>query len=191
MATFFLSNLMRNGALVRQAADSGEHSVTAVVKIPSGTDLAIGDELKIARFAANLNITEILVRSEALESAGNTLECEIGYVIPSEDPSIAYNASTNPAITGGIGTADPNYYSTAAAAPFQDAGVLKLNLAQNLDNEFANNPVSGVAGIIDLAVTVTADSGGAVAADKYVWVTVSYTGAMQTPTDAYTYEAPY
>lgn len=191
MATFFLSNLMRNGALVRQAADSGEHSVTAVVKIPSGTDLAIGDELKIARFAANLNITEILVRSEALESAGNTLECEIGYVIPSEDPSIAYDATTNPAITGGIGTADPNYYSTAAAAPFQDSGVLKLNLAQNLDNEFANNPVSGVAGIIDLAVTVTTASGGAVAADKYVWVTVSYTGAMQTPTDAYTYEAPY
>ena len=62
MARYFLSNLMQNGALVRQAADTGEHSVTAVIKIPSGTDLAIGDELKIGRFAANLNITEILVR---------------------------------------------------------------------------------------------------------------------------------
>jgi hypothetical protein len=191
MARYFLSDLMSNGALVRQAHDTGEHSVTAVIKIPSGTDLAIGDELKIGRFAANLNITEILVRSEALEASGDTLAAEIGYVIPSVNPAIAYDSTTNPAVTGGIGTADPNYYSTAAAAPFQDSGVLKLNLAQDLDNEFANNPVSGVAGIIDMAVTVTTASGGAITADKYVWVTVSYTGATQTPTDGYDYTAPY
>jgi hypothetical protein len=191
MARYFLSDLMSNGALVRQAHDTGEHSVTAVIKIPSGTDLAVDDELKIGRFAANLNITEILVRSEALESAGNTLACEIGYVIPSVNPAIAYDATTNPAVTGGIGTASDAYYSAAAAAPFQDGGVYKINLAQDLDNEFATNPTNGVAGIIDLTVSVSTASGGAVAADKYVWVTVSYTGAMQTPTDSYDYTAPY
>lgn len=198
MATFFLSDLMLNGALPFQAPYGGsEASFTAVIKVPNGTDLAIGDELKIARIDADVNITEILFQSDALEASGNTLECEVGYVIPSEDPSIAYNATTNPAVTGGIGTADPNYYVVAAAAPFQDGGVARFALGQSgLDNEFANNPINGVDDIIDLAVTVSTASGGAITADKYLYVTVYYTGKTQTPgtfsgSSAYRYRSAY
>lgn len=187
----YLSDLMQNGALVRQAADTGEHSVTATIFVPSGTTLADNSQLKIARFADNCNITEILVRSPDLDSSTG-LSVAIGYARPTVDPSLALSSS-NPAITGAVAADSLAYYAATATAPYQAGGVARFVLGQSgLDNEFANNPADGVDGITDMCLVVTEPATGATAADGYIHVTVFYTGATQTPgTISYDYTAPY
>jgi hypothetical protein len=187
----YLSDLMSNGALVRQAADVGEHSVTGVIFIPAGTTLADNSQLKVARFADNLNITEILVRTDDLDSSTG-LSVAIGYARPTVDPALALSSS-NPAVTGAVAADSLAYYAATATAPYQAGGVARFVLGQSgLDNEFANNPANGVDGITDMCLVVTEPATGATAADGYVYVTVSYTGATQVPGAlSMNYEAPY
>lgn len=188
----YLSNLMRNGALVRQAADTGEHSVTAAVFIPSGTVIADNSQLKLARFATFTNVTEILVRSPDLD-AGTTLSMAVGYARPTENPALALDATTNPAITGAVAADSLAYYAATATAPYQAGGVIRYVLGQSgLDNEFSNNPANGVDGIIDICLVATEPAQTATVADAWVYVDIYYTGKSQTDSStAYDYTAPY
>ena len=188
----YLSNLMTNGALVRQGNQEGwRESVTGVVFIPSGTTIADNSQLKIGRFATNLNIEEILVRSPDLDSSTG-LSMSIGYARPTVNPALALDSTTNPAVTGAVASDSLAFYSATATTPWQAGGVYRIILAQNVDNEFANNPTNGVDGIIDLCLVATEPATGATAADGYVYVTVYFTGKTAVPgTLTYNYEAPY
>ena len=189
----YLSNLMTNGALVRQGNQEGwRESVTGVVFIPAGTVIADNSQLKIGRFATNLNIEEILVRSPDLD-AGATLSIAIGYARPTVNPALALDSTTNPAVTGAVASDSLAFYAATATAPYQASGVSRFVLGQSgLDNEFSNNPVNGVDGIIDLCLVATEPAQTATAADGYVYVTVYFTGKTAVPgTLTYNYEAPY
>jgi hypothetical protein len=192
----YLSDLMTNGALVRQAQGPGEQSFTAAIFIPAGTVIADNSQLKIARLADNLNVTEILVRSPDLD-AGTTLSCSIGYERPTVKPGNDYNASTNPYVTGAVSAASLAYYGATATAPYQAGGVLRLVLGQSgLDNEFANNPADGVDGITDLCLVATEPAQTATAADGTIYVEVFYTPKQPTPgtfsgTSAFKYKSAY
>jgi hypothetical protein len=188
----YLSNLMANGALVRQGnVDGSEGEVTGTFFVPSGTVIADNSQFKVGRFADNINVTEILVRSPDLD-AGSTLSMSIGYARPTEDPSVALSGD-NPAITGAVSADSLAYYAATATAPYQASGVARFVLGQSgLDNEFANNPVDGVDGIIDLALVATEPAASATVADAYLYVTVKYTGKTQSPDgQSYDYTAPY
>jgi hypothetical protein len=193
----FLSDLMTNGALPFQGTYGGsESSITGVVKIPSGTVIADNSQLKIARFATFVNIEEILIRTNDLD-AGTTLSMSVGYARPTEDPALALDATTNPAVTGAVAADSLAYYAATATAPYQAGGVIRYVLGQSgLDNEFANNPTDGVDGLIDLCLVATEPAASATVADGYVWVTIKYTGKTQVPgtfsgSDAYDYNSAY
>lgn len=179
----YLSDLMKNGGLVRGASKAAgeEFSFTGVVFIPSGTTIAVNSQLKIARMASGCNITDIVVRSNDLDS-GAGLSISIGYERPTKNPELAYNATTNPYITGAVSAASLAYYAATATTPYQAGGVNRVELGQSaLDDEFANNPTEGVSGITDLVLVATIAAAGATAADGYVWVTVKGTAPTSVP----------
>lgn len=174
-----LSDLMANGALPYQGEYGGEEDgVTALVSIPVGTVLAIGDVIKIARVHPNVILDKIEIDSPDLDGAA-ALSASLGYVRAVKNPALAYNASTNPTVTGSIGADSAAFYAVTSTAPYAAGGVVRLVRGQGgLDNEFANN--GPVAGFNDLAITVTV-AGTATAAAGILKVRFNYVGLTQTP----------
>lgn len=178
-----LSNLMANGALPFQGEYEGENDgFTAVVKIPAGTVLTAGDTIKLARIYQNVPLDTIIVRSDDLDSGTPALTASLGYVRPVKNPALAFNASTNPVVTGGVAADSTAYYVAASATPFQAGGVNRYVRGQAaLDNEFANNgPVDDH---YDLALTVAVTAAAAPAADSYIRVSVEHQGLTALPGD--------
>lgn len=190
----YLSDLMTNGALPYQGTYGGaEDGVTACIAIPAGTVLDIGDVIKVARVFPNAILDTIELDSPDLDGAA-ALSASIGYVRAVQNPSLAYNASTNPSVTGGIGADSAAFYVATSTAPFAAGGVARYVRGQAaLPNEFANN--GPVAGYNDLAITVTI-AGTATAAAGVLKVRFNYVGLTQTPgtfsgSNAYDYETQY
>ncbi len=176
-----LSDLMANGALPYQGEYGGEEDgVTAVIRIPAGTVLTAGDVIKVARIFPNVILDKLVIDSPDLDSGTPALTASVGYVRAVVNPELAYNASTNPSVTGGIGADSAAYYVAASATPYQAGGVNRYVRGQAaLDNEFANN--GPVAGYNDLALTVAVTAAGATAAESYLKVRFNYVGLTQTP----------
>lgn len=195
----YLSQLMTNGALIYQAPAEGEQAtLTAVVKIPADEEIADNSVLKLARFAADVYIDEIVIRSDDLDTNGSpTLSMSCGYVRPVEDPSLALDATTNPAITGAVASDSAAYYVATATAPYQAGGVNRYEAGQSgLANEFATVNTNGIGTIIDLALTATEPAATGPTSAGYVRVTVKYSGKLATPGtfsggDAYKYRSAY
>lgn len=178
----FGSELLANGALPFQATHEGAPGgFTARVFIPAGTTLTDGDFIKFARLADNVQVTKITVRSADLDGGGSpALAAQLGYMRAVQHPYEAYNASTNPAVTGSVGSDSTAFYAAAGAAPLQAGGVVTYVLGQSgLDNEFATATL--VNGSNDLAFEITTTANGASAADGYIDVTVEYVGKSRTP----------
>lgn len=183
-----LSDLMKQGAVPYQSIHQGEEdSVTAVVKISAGQQLLANDVIKLARIFPNVPLDEITIRSDDLDSNGTpTLSASLGYVRAVRDPSLAYNASSNPTVTDSIGADSAAFYAATSVTPYQAGGVNRYVRGQAaLDNEFANN--GPVAGYNDLALTVTANAATAPVADSYIYVTFKYIGLTPAQGNNYGY----
>lgn len=188
------SELLANGALPFQATHEGATGgFTARVLIPAGTTLTDGDFIKFARLSDNVQVTKITVRSADLDGGGSAaLAAQLGYMRAVQRPFEAYNASTNPAVTGSIGSDSTAFYATAGTTPLRDGGVITYALGQ--DNDFATATL--VDGLNDLAYEITTTANGASAADGYIDVTVEYVGKARTPgsvsgASAYTYKETF
>lgn len=145
--TIFLSDLMTNGAVVNRSPVGGQlFEVTGNVRIPAGTDLATTDKILIARFPTGTVFNQILVNFPDLDD-GAALALNVGYNRPVTNPALAYDATTNPYITGAIATADEDFFE-AAATTAQAGGVLNL-LAAGFT--VTTSPVS--AGYVDVSIT--------------------------------------
>lgn len=143
----YLSDLMTNGAVVNRSPVAGQKfSVTGNVRIPAGTDLATTDKILIARFPTGTMFDQIIVNFPDLDD-GTQLALNVGYDRPVTDPSKAYNASTNPYITGAIAAADEDFFE-AAATTAQAGGVLNLSAA---GFTVTSSPVSS--GFVDVSIT--------------------------------------
>lgn len=192
----YLSDLMTNGALPYQGTYGGaEDGVTAVFKIPAGVTLTSGDILKVARVFPNVILDKLEIDSPDLDSGTPALTASAGYYRATKNPKLAYNASTNPAVTGSIGSDSTAFYVAASATPYQAGGVNRYVRGQAaLDNEFANN--GPVAGYNDLALTVAVTADGPTVADGLLKVRFNYVGLTQTPgtfsgDSAYDYKTQY
>lgn len=177
----FVSELLKNGGLPIQNCHTGFGSVTARVFIPEGTTLTDGDFIRIARLEANLPVHRITVRSSDLDGGGSpALAASLGYERAVKNPRKAFNATTNPYITGTTSIDDTDYFVTAGAVPLQAGGVATYVSGQSaLDNEFANTAV--INGTVDLVYEITTTANGASAADGYIDVTIEYSGKLSTP----------
>lgn len=175
----YLSNLMSNGALPYQGEYGGEEDgVTAVIRIPAGTVLGIGDQIKIARVFPNVILDKIEIDTPDIDGAAAG-SASLGYARAVVNPALAYNASTNPDVTGSIGADSLAFYVATSTSPFAAGGVARYVRGQAaLDNEFANN--GPVAGYNDLTLTWTI-AGTATAAEALVKVRFNYVGLNQTP----------
>lgn len=176
----YLSNLMANGALPFQGEYEGENDgMTGVVKIPAGTPLGVGDVIKVARIFRNVPPDTFVVRCGDLDSAA-TLSASIGYVRPVKNPALAFNAQSNPVVTGGVAADSAAYFQATSTTPFAAGGTARYVRGQTaLDNEFANS--APVDGHYDLALTVTIAATGAPTTDQYIWFSVEHQGLTATP----------
>lgn len=177
----FISDLMTNGALpIQHTHAGGTGKVTANVVIPSGTRLLANDLIRLARIPDNLMVTNIRVFAPDMD-AGTQLAMELGYDRPVTDPTKAYNATNNDYISGAVSAASAAYYAAAATAPYQAGGVIWYTLGQSgLDNEFANNVVDGVDGVIDIAFNVSTSAQTATTAAGTLKVEIEYRAYDQT-----------
>ena len=177
----FVSDLMKDGALPVQGSNTGLGSVTARVFIPAGTTLTDGDFIRIARLETQLPLQALVIRASDLDGGGSpALTASLGYERAVKNPRKAYNASTNPYITGTSVGDDTDYFIASGAAPLQAGGVFRVEAGQSgLANEFANSGV--ITGTVDLVYEITATANGASAADGYIDVTLEYSGKLGTP----------
>ncbi len=179
----FASNLMSNGGLVRRATQEGAlEEFTGKIVVENGTAVGAGSTFVIGRLASNHLVKSITIQSSALDSA-TTLTATAGYLKPTVNPYLAYNASTNPYIDGAVATADPDAYAATATIQgvLRAGGVLTITPA-----------VAPVEGVVDVAISIVLAPASDPATDRTLTVTVEYMGPLPTPgetsgADAYTY----
>ena len=179
----FASNLMSNGALVRRATREGTlNEFTGKIVVKSGTAVDAGSTFVIGRLASNHLVKSITIQSSALDNA-TTLTATAGYLKPTVDPFLAYNASTNPYTDDAVATADPDAYAVTGTIQgiLRAGGVLTVTPA-----------VAPVSGVVDVALTIVLAPASDPATDRTLTVTVEYMGPLPTPgetsgADAYTY----
>lgn len=185
MATIYLSDLMRNGAIIPHGAESGESfDITGVVNIPAGTDLAANDRLVFCRLPEGTIFQSIWVRFPDLDD-GSALTFDVGYDRPVVDPSKAYNATTNPYTDNAIATADPDFFEDAATTA-QAGGILTLAYA---GFTVTTQAATGVSGDVDVSCTV--ETGAATATTAGGDVRFTLTVLTNNEQTAGTYAAPY
>jgi hypothetical protein len=155
----YLSDLMTNGGVVAAPVKGGEmHTQTANARIPSGTLLATTDKILVARYPTGTEFDRIHVRFPDLDEA-TSLTLNVGYDRPVTDPSKAYDATTNPYITGAIATADPDFFE-ASATTGQAGGLLNL-----IASGFTVTSSPESAGYVDVSITPAVTAGAATIAD--------------------------
>jgi hypothetical protein len=153
----YLSDLMTNGAVVARPAIGGAlHTQSACVRIPASAVLGTSDKILVARYPTGTIFNQIIVEVPDLDG-GTDLTLHVGYDRPVTDPSKAYDATTNPYITGAIGTADTDFFE-ASATTGQAGGVLNL-----VASGFTVTTSPAAAGFVDVSITpaVAAASAGA------------------------------
>jgi hypothetical protein len=188
----FLSDLMTNGAVVNRSPYGGqEFDLTANVRVPAATRLLTTDKILVGRFPTGTIFDQIIVNFPDLD-AGTQLTLNVGYDRPVTDPSKAYNATTNPYITGAIATADEDFFE-AAATTGQAGGVLNLSAS---GFTVTTSPVS--TGFVDVSITPAANAQTATAADgtiqfliKGVVVADNQTQGEFSGANAYNYKTNY
>ena len=196
----YLSNLMQNGGLNLRGAYAGQRAeVTARVLIPSGATLTDGDIIKFARAPDGFKLEEVeFISSADLDPGTDALTGSFGYVRAVENPAKALNATTNPAVSGSVGTDNSDYWIADGANAFRTAFLQADAPAQQkwiagdggTVNELAT--ITAVDGVADIAIEVTTSANAAVAADTYLDVRLVYAGAMQAEDgEYYDYKADY
>ena len=167
----FTSDQLANGGLPVKSNNSGSTSITTKIVIPAGTALALNDELKFCRVAGNVVLKDAVIKTSELDSGTDTVAGTIGHLRATVDPSKAFNATTNPYITGAASAASAA--SLAAAATIQGVmrtgGVAAADLAALPD------------GIADVALTITAAPNVNPNTDRTIEITFDIVGESTIP----------
>lgn len=162
----FISDQLLNGGLPIRSNHQGKGSITTRVTIPNGTALASGDVIKFARVEGDIVLQDAVLKTDDLDT-GSTIAGTIGYVRAVVDPSKAYNATTNPYLTGAA-TAD-SAAALAAAATIQ--GTMRTG------GVIAGGGLAAAAdGVADVAITLTANPAGNPTADRVIELTFEFGG---------------
>jgi hypothetical protein len=186
----YTSSLLTDGGLPIQGTLQGAiQSQTAKITIPAGVSVANGDVFRLARVDKNARVLRVRFENDQLDSStGITATAGVTAVRAVRDPSKAYNASTNPYITGAL-SADRSE-SFVAAATMQTA----LRAAgRTITNTVPTQAkLAELDGTFDIALTVTAAVTTQVATARELIVTIEYTAPQQIPgeftgSDAYNY----
>ena len=150
----FLSDLMTNGGAVVHSPHGGQEvTVTGNVRIPAGTDLGTSDKILLARFPSGTIFQQVTVAFPDLDD-GTQLVLDVGYDRPVTDPAKAYNATTNPYITGAIATADVDFFESGATTA-QAGGTLNLSATGTGVLGFTVTTSPQSAGLVDVSITPT------------------------------------
>jgi len=166
----FISDQLLNGGLPIRSNSTEKGSIQTRIKVPAGTAIASGDVLKFARVDGNIILKDATISTSDLDT-GTAITATIGTVRATVDPSKAYNATTNPYITGSA-TADAAA-SLAASATIEGilrtGGVARATLAAKPD------------GIADVALTITGNPTGNPNADRFIDLVFEFGGLPVTP----------
>lgn len=141
----FISDQLLNGGLPIRSNHQGFGTITTRVTIPAGTPLAGGDLIKFARTSGNIVLKNALLRTDELDSGVDAIVGTLGTLRATVDPSKAFNATTNPYITGAA-TAD-------AAASLAASGTIQTVLRSGGVVEAALITVPD--GVADVALSIT------------------------------------
>lgn len=175
----YTSSLLTNGGLPIQGTLQGAiQSQTAEITIPAGVAVANGDVFRLARVDKNARILRVRFENDQCDSStGITATAGVTALRAVRDPSKAYNASTNPYITGSV-SADRSE-SFVAAATMQTA----LRAAgRTITNTVPTQAkLAELDGTFDIALTVTANPTTAITTERKLIVTIEYTAPQQIP----------
>lgn len=176
--TIFKSDLLSYGAIHRGGQAGVPFEVTGVVKIPSGTTLTDGDEIKFMRIGEKVSVLGYVLSTDGdLNAADTTLSAQFGYfqALDSDGNALVVDDGTGTTYTSPtsdtdafIATADSDLdgildaAGVVVGAPTAAAGKA---FAVALDKD-------GYAGPVDIGLEVTATSTAASAADVYIRCTV-------------------
>jgi len=192
MAIFY-SDLMLKRTLVRNdGMNNAEGSITAAIRIPTGTTLTAADTLRFVRLDWGVvPVRATLTVSGALDSDGSpalagtlgTLQIAPGTLYASTNGSGVFQ-------TYDVATATTNTSPATSAASLVAAAVINstlqgggiITVAQTLvaAEKFASGLGSGFAGPVEVALTVTVSAAGASAAERYVTLNLEYTRLRDT-----------
>lgn len=175
----YTSPLLVNGGLPIQGCLQGAvQSQTAEIIIPAGTAVANGDVFRLARVDKNARILRVRFENDQLDSStGITATAGVTALRAVRDPRKAYNATTNPYISGSL-SADRSETFVAAAtmqAALRAAGRTITNTVPT------QAKLAELDGTFDIALTVTAAPTTAVTTERKLIVTIEYTAPAPTP----------
>jgi hypothetical protein len=175
----YTSGLLNNGGLpVSGATEGAVSSHTAKIVIPAGVAAANADIFRFMRVdPTRARIIRVRFENDQLDSStGVTATAGVTAVRAVRDPRKAFDASTNPYITGSV-SADRSD-SFVAAATMQTA----LRAAgRTITNTVPTGAkLAELDGVFDLALTLTANPTTAVTTAREFIVTIEYTAPSRT-----------
>lgn len=174
----YTSELMANGGLPISGSLAGAiASQTAKITIPAGVSVANGDVFRLARVSPNARIVRVRFENDQLDSStGITATAGVTATRAVRDPRKAFNATTNPYITGSL-SADRSE-TFVAGATMQTA----LRAAgRTITNTVPTGAkLAELDGTFDVSLTVTAAVTTQVATARELIVTIEYTAPGET-----------
>ena len=179
MATYN-SDLMTHKVPFRGLWAGQEHQVTGTIKIPSGKKLVATDVLKFMRIGQYCSLRRLqLAVSGELDDGTVALDGSIGWL-----QAFAPDGTTALAVNDGRGTiytspvSDPDGIIAAGNAPLitllQGQGPVVVVFSEDAahGNAFAaaasGLAATGLAGVVDLGITITTSANGDAAEDVYI-----------------------
>lgn len=194
----FKSQAIYEAARARQVYDGLLHTVQRSILIPSGTTLANGDIIRMLRIQPNKVVpTRVLVDvSGNLDGhatlGSRTLTATMGYLRSSdrngtnlsvnaagsaatESAAILLAAATTPIVAGSVASVT-NFGGASGVGQMASGGfAVYNNLAGSLD------PRGYDANVMDVAISITANSSTATTADITVQLTLEFAGVSSDP----------
>lgn len=175
----YTSPLLVNGGLPIQGCLQGAvQSQTAEIIIPAGTAVANGDVFRLARVDKNARILRVRFENDQLDSStGITATAGVTALRAVRDPRKAYNATTNPYISGSL-SADRSETFVAAATMQSALRAAGRTITNTVPTQAK---LAELDGTFDIALTVTAAPTTAVTTERKLIVTIEYTSPAPTP----------
>lgn len=191
MAIFY-SDLIQKRTLVRNdGMNDAEGSVTASIRIPSGTTITAADTLRFFRLDWGVVPVRLtLTVSGALDSGAAALAGTLGTIQIA--PGTLYAGTNGSGVfqTYDVPTATTNVSPATSAASLvaaavingtlQAGGIITVAQTPSATEKFASGLGSGFAGPVEVALTCTVTSAGATAAERYVTLNMEYTRLHDT-----------
>jgi hypothetical protein len=175
----YTSGLLNNGGLpVSGATEGAVSSYTAKIVIPAGVAAANADIFRFMRVdPTRARIIRVRFENDQLDSStGITATGGVTALRAVRDPRKAFNATTNPYITGSL--------SADRSVSFIAAATMQTNLraaGRSIANEVpAGAKLAELDGVYDLGFAITAAPTTAVTTARELIVTIEYTAPSRT-----------